>query len=144
MRLFESDVLLRDELRRALTVFVRIVFFDYDGDVTRDTVYSDGSRLHAILTGQSPKEIQLLNQSKQPIAAGTCLAPQSGACLQAFDGSENGSTDLIQTVNGTMHVYARRGQKRDLLANIRMVTKLSTWVAYTNDESRMVMSLSAC
>ena len=123
---------------------MRIVFFDYDGDGTRDTVYSDGSRLHAILTGQSPKEIQLLNQSKQPIAAGTCLEPQSGACLQAFDGSENGSTDLIQTVNGTMHVYARRGQKRDLLANIRMVTKLSTWVAYTNDESRMVMSLSAC
>ena len=112
------------------------LFFDYDGDGTQDIIYSgtDGN-IHAFLTG-SNKDVTLMACSSAswssctsgtkpgsltPIPAVTCnIDPNLPfGCLQAFDANGDGLADLIQTVNGVVHVYIRQGIKPDLLVRIQ-------------------------
>jgi RHS repeat-associated protein len=106
-----------------------LLFFDYDGDGTTDIIYpsADGF-LHASLTGQyNPDQpwlgfgdVQVMDQNQKPIPAPVCKnAPcRCTPCMWAFDVNGDGLTDLITVLDGTIHVYVRQGQKRDLLVNI--------------------------
>lgn len=75
----------------------------------------------------------LLDQNQQPIRLGCrwWSVPPWNCPLQAFDANGHGLMDLIQTVYpvggiyldgvwvpGTIHVYLRRGQERDLLMSV--------------------------
>ena len=107
-----------------------IIFFDYDGDGTQDLVYGAGpwstdcknaTELYALLSHDQ----QLSDQNQYPISFSmVLLQDQNQNCipygkeLHAFDANGDGLMDLVQIVNGTIHVYIRQGSKPDLLTEI--------------------------
>ena len=69
--------------------------------------------LYVMLTHDSAdqfRSLPLVDQHGYPIP--------SGSKLQAFDVNGDGLMDLVQIVDGVVHVYIRKGSKRNLLAGI--------------------------
>ena len=72
-----------------------------------------GGYLHVMLTNDKIDQyrwLPLFDQQGNPIP--------SGSMLQTFDVNGDGLTDLVQIVDGVVHVYIRKGLKRDLLTTI--------------------------
>jgi RHS repeat-associated protein len=89
-----------------------LLIVDYDGDGRQDIVFGTASGLttgELATDGKSFSTKTLVDQNLNPIPTGTGL--------QAFDANGDGLADFIQVVNGTIHVYVRRGGKRDLLTS---------------------------
>jgi RHS repeat-associated protein len=93
-----------------------LTILDYDNNGTQDIIYSDplqGSFLYALVTQDLThdyKTIPILDQNGQRI--------KGGSSLQALDVNGDGLPDLVQVLNGTIHVYLRRGTKPDLITQI--------------------------
>ncbi|HYK36953.1 RHS repeat-associated core domain-containing protein [Alloacidobacterium sp.] len=71
-----------------------------------------GSYLYALLTGDNGhyQSTPLLDQMGNPI--------RSGSNLRVFDANGDGLMDLVQILDGDIHVYVRDGIKRDLLTEV--------------------------
>lgn len=96
-----------------------LLMFDYDGDGSQDLIYPSGPGLRALvglgrLAGTSVSSIAL-----NAIGSDFNLSPiPNGQSLEALDVNGDGLMDLIQIVNGDIHIYVRQGLKRDLLNGI--------------------------
>lgn len=93
-----------------------VAVLDYDGNGTQDMVFS-GETFAAYLSVMRTSErggaylfVPLKNQHGKFIRA--------GSNLQTFDVNGDGLMDLVQIVDGVIHVYIRQGMRRDLLQTI--------------------------
>jgi len=85
-----------------------------------------GSYLYALLTRDSQyRSVPLLDQNGNPIRAGSMggevfgrSLQRPGPRIQALDLNGDGLMDLVQILDGDIHVYIRQGKKPDLLENI--------------------------
>jgi hypothetical protein len=96
-----------------------ILIFDYDGNGSQDLVYGTDSGLRALLSLATSVSATISTIPLNRIDSNFSLSPiPPGQFLQAFDANGDGLMDLIQVVNGDIHVYLRQGLKRDLLTGI--------------------------
>jgi RHS repeat-associated protein len=96
----------------------------FDGSYSQAWGSSDmGSYLYALLTEDNGryKSVPLLDQTGNPIRSGSNLPVWplgSGSNLQVFDVNGDSLMDLVQILDGDIHVYLRNGIKRDLLTEV--------------------------
>jgi RHS repeat-associated protein len=89
-----------------------VAIFDYDGDNNQDFIVAGTSGLISLVSrdGNQFESVPLVDDKNRSIPVGTNLA--------VLDANGDGLSDFAQIVNGDLHVYIRRGQRRDLLTGV--------------------------